>query len=606
MTYTFKLARRLAMSRDLSMVSALLLLAACAGDSTGPETTTTTNQPASDFAVRLIPRTVTIETNQKIRFRGEILRGRERTTTLAWSATGGTISDNGTFSATIAGTFKIVGRGRGRNKADTSTVIVVPPSPDVVGLKVSPDSFALLAGATHTFAAVGVLSDGATTPVGVTWTATGGAIDAGGVFTAGETAGRYRIVATKTSSTLADTVVVPISLPEAPTLTTVMLTPTSASLSTGGTKQFAAFGRNSAGDSVAVAVTFAATGGTVSSNGLYTAGSTGGTFRVVAAASGIADTAIVTLAQPTTGGPSVGGLTGLPFGAYALLKSGTDPGPLTMSLVGTSSTTIVSQIADARTRGMRVILAMTGGPHTVTNLGCCLSVINGVVQFDRAKWDAVMAKYNTATIKNAVAAGVADGTVIGANVMDEPNVCGAGDGNTWGPCGAMTKLRVDSLCGEVQRIFPTLPAGVAHGAGVLAFESSKSYRVCQFIMGGVRTASGTNAQYVAGRDSALALGARDGVAILFNMNVLDGGLPDTDGTYDCTGPGQAGKGTFGNHCRMTATQVRDRGLILGPAGCGLIMWRFDDTFWSRADNQLAFKDVAAKLATVPQKACRRS
>ena len=92
MTYTFKLARRLAMSRDLSMVSALLLLASCAGDSTGPETTTTTNQPASDFAVRLIPRTVTIETNQKIRFRGQILRGRERTTTLAWSATGGTIS----------------------------------------------------------------------------------------------------------------------------------------------------------------------------------------------------------------------------------------------------------------------------------------------------------------------------------------------------------------------------------------------------------------------------------------------------------------------------------------------------------------------------------
>ena len=90
------------------------------------------------------------------------------------------------------------------------------------------------------------------------------------------------------------------------------------------------------------------------------------------------------------------------------------------------------------------------------------------------------------------------------------------------------------------------------------------------------------------------------------MNVLDGGLPDTDGTYDCTGPGQAGLGTFGNHCRMTATQVRDRGLILGPAGCGLILWRFDDTFWSRADNQQAFKDVAAKLATVPQKACRRS
>jgi hypothetical protein len=601
MTYTFKLARRLAMSRDLSMVSALLLLAACAGDTTGPETTTTTNQRASDFAVRLIPRTVTIETNQKIRFRGEILRGRERTTTLAWSATGGTISDNGTFSATMAGTFKVVGRGRGRNQADTSTVIVVPTSPDVVGLSVSPDSVSLLAGATHTFTAVGLLSDGTTTPVGVTWTATGGVIDAGGVFTAGQTGGKYRIVATKTSSTLADTAVVPISVPEAPTLTSVVLTPTSASLSTGATMQFAAFGRNSAGDSVDVAVTFAATGGTVSSNGLYTAGSTGGTFHVVAAASGIADTAIVTLTQTL----AAGGAMGLPFGAYALMKS-TDPGPLTMSVVGTSSTTIVSQIADARTKGLRVILAMTSGPHTATNPGCCLSIINGVLQFDHAKWSAVMANYNTSTIRNAVASAVSDGTVIGANVMDEPNVCGSGDGNTWGPCGTMTKLRVDSLCGEVQQIFPTLPAGVAHGAGVLGFEPSKSYRVCQFVMGGARTKDGTNAQYVAGRDSALALGVRDHHAILFNMNVLDGGIPDTDGTYDCTGAGQGGLGTFGNHCRMTATQVHDRGLILGPYGCGLIMWRYDGTFWGRADNQQAFRDVAAKLATVPQKACRRS
>ena len=223
---------------------------------------------------------------------------------------------------------------------------------------------------------------------------------------------------------------------------------------------------------------------------------------------------------------------------------------------------------------MRVILAMTGGPHTATNPGCCLSVINGVVQFDRAKWDAVMAKFNTATIKNAVAAAVADGTVIGANVMDEPNVCGAGDGNTWGPCGAMTKLRVDSLCGEVQRIFPTLPAGVAHGAGVLAFESDQELQ-------GLPVHHGRGPDRRAGRMRSTwraatrrsPSGRGIGDAILFNMNVLDGGVPDTDGTYDCTGPGQAGKGTFGNHCRMTATQVRDRGLILGPAGCGLIMWR---------------------------------
>ncbi len=83
----------------------------------------------------------------------------------------------------------------------------------------------------------------------------------------------------------------------APTLAKVILTPASASLVSSGTQKFAAYGRNSVGDSVAVTVTYAATGGTISSTGLYTAGSTGGTFRVVAAASGISDTSTVSVSR---------------------------------------------------------------------------------------------------------------------------------------------------------------------------------------------------------------------------------------------------------------------------------------------------------------------
>ena len=43
--------------------------------------------------------------------------------------------------------------------------------------------------------------------------------------------------------------------------------------------------------------------------------------------------------------------------------------------------------------------------------------------------------------------GVADGTIIGSRVMDEPYVSGGatGGGNTWGPKGTMTKARVDTL-----------------------------------------------------------------------------------------------------------------------------------------------------------------
>ena len=306
--------------------------------------------------------------------------------------------------------------------------------------------------------------------------------------------------------------------------------------------------------------------------------------------------------------PPVPSGTGIPFGPYGLFNladvGGSDPAPgteaFTLSLDGYTPENLIFRIVAARAKKLKLILALTGGPHSGTNPGCCLSVIDGVLQFDRTKWDAVLARYNTATIKQAVAAAVADGTVIGANVMDEPYVHGTDDGNTWGPAGTMTKLRVDSLCAEVQQIFPTLPAGVQHA--VRDFEPDKSYRVCQFVSGGC--GGETVAEYTACRDAALAVGARDHHAIMFSLNVLDGGVPDTDGTYDCTGPGQAGRGTFGNHCRMTADRVRERGLIAGPTGCALLIWRYDDEFMANPANQQAFHDVAARLASQPAPPCR--
>lgn len=606
MTYTYKLARRLAISQNLSMVSALLLIAACAGDTTGPESTGT-SQSASPGALTVVPTTVTIETNQKIRFRSQSPDGKRFSSALTWKSTGGTISSAGIFSASQPGTYKVVGRGRGKQKPDTSIVVVVPPQPDLVAVKVAPDTVALNAGETHTFSAAGLLSDGTTAAIGVTWSATGGTVDAGGVYTAGDVAGKYRIVAIKSAGTLADTAAVTLTVPEspapepeppAPTLAEVFVTPASVSLITGKTKQFAAYGRNSLGDSVAVAVAFTATGGTITSSGLFTAGSTTGTYRVVAAASGMSDTAVVTLTPST----APGGTVGLPFGpSQQLSRAGGVYAPFSMTSDAYTAGTIVNQIAAARAGRYTLLLNMTGGPHNVSKPGDYLSVINGVLQFDEAKWRAKMDTYNTAAIRQAVADGVRDGIIVGNIVMDEPNVSGGGDGNTWGPKGTMTKARVDGLCGYVKQIFPTLPAGVAHQHNV--FEQDKSYRICDFIVDQYNYSRGNVTTF---RDDGLALGRRDGHAIMFSLNILDGGVQDRDGTYDCTGAGQAGKGTFAPNCRMTAQQVRDWGQLLGPAGCGLFMWRYDDAFAARVDNQEAFKAVGARMATVPSKSCRRS
>jgi hypothetical protein len=89
---------------------------------------------------------------------------------------------------------------------------------------------------------------------------------------------------------------------------------------------------------------------------------------------------------------------------------------------------------------------------------------------------------------------------------------------------------------------------------------------------------------------------------MFSMNILNGGTQDKDGTWDCGG---APLGQDPPNCQMTATQLRDFGSVLGPAGCALLMWRYDQTYMSRTENKQAFADVAALLASQPAKQCRR-
>ena len=56
---------------------------------------------------------------------------------------------------------------------------------------------------------------------------------------------------------------------------------------------------------------------------------------------------------------------------------------------------------------------------------------------------------------------------------------------------------------------------------------------------------------------------------------------------------------------MTATQIRDWGKALGPAGCAMLMWRYDSLAMGREDNVQAMRDVAAALAKAPQRGCTR-
>ena len=176
--------------------------------------------------------------------------------------------------------------------------------PTLNAVLVAPEERSVQAGATLQFQAAGVMSDGDTTDVAVSWSATGGTITSAGLYTAGQTAGVHRVVATAEGGQ-ADTARVTVTVPSPnPTLMAVVATPPSASVATGGTVQFSATGRLSNGASQAVNVTWTATGGTINTSGLYTAGATAGSYRVIATGpGGLADTSAVTVTSTSTGTP---------------------------------------------------------------------------------------------------------------------------------------------------------------------------------------------------------------------------------------------------------------------------------------------------------------
>jgi hypothetical protein len=170
---------------------------------------------------------------------------------------------------------------------------------------ISPEQVSLNSGEVAHFTTHGELTDGSTASVTVTFTATGGSITEFGLYTAGAASGTFEVVATEPASGLSDTAQVHITA--LPSWADVVITPTSAVLTPGSSAQFTASGRAADGSMLPVAATFAATGGTITAGGLYTAGSLPGSYRVIAteATTGDADTAQITIQIPPPPGDRV-------------------------------------------------------------------------------------------------------------------------------------------------------------------------------------------------------------------------------------------------------------------------------------------------------------
>jgi hypothetical protein len=237
-------------------------------DTTKSATATVTIQTLS-----VAPASATLQPGQTQQFTANV--------PVTWSATGGTISQSGLFTAgSTAGSFSVKATStQDTTKSATATVTI-----QAITVSITPTAATLQPGQTRQF----------TANVPVTWSATGGTISQSGLFTAGSTAGSFTVRATSTQDTTRSATA---SVSIQATQTTVTVSPSSVYVFLNGQQQFTAN----------VPVTWSATGGAISTSGLYTAGATTGAFTVTAASmqdpAKTASTTVNVVARTTTPHP---------------------------------------------------------------------------------------------------------------------------------------------------------------------------------------------------------------------------------------------------------------------------------------------------------------
>src|ERR1041385_8029407 len=328
MPFTFKLSQRLARMK-LPLAIAAAAFAACE-----LPVRVTDPTPPNSPVVQIVsfPDTVTLDPDQTQQFvaYGRTQAGDSVAVAVSWSASGGTVTSGGLYMAnSVAGNYQVTataqvpasaaptatatsttvsGSSQVKNRGPMAQVILTPLTASAPG------------GGTVQFAVYGLRKNGDSVAVSVAYSATGGIISAAGLYTAGQSAGTYHVIATQSGGTLASTADVTISnVPVA----SVTLSPAAASLTVGATTQLTATPKDANGTALSGRVvtwaTSNAAAATVSASGLVT-GVAAGSATITATSEGQSGTSAVTVTNvpvasvalsPATASITVGATTQL-------------------------------------------------------------------------------------------------------------------------------------------------------------------------------------------------------------------------------------------------------------------------------------------------------
>jgi hypothetical protein len=239
--------------------------------------------------VEVRPSEVTLTVDQTAQFTATALdqNGNPVPATFAWSASGGSVSPAGVYTPGPLGSFRVTATSGGKSGSALAYVTAGAPT----ALEVTPQSATLKSGESLRFRAEGRDAKGNSFNLtNATWSASAGSIDASGLYVAGPPGTHTATAAAWNGVKGTATVTV-----NADALSRIVVSPSRASIKSDATVKFGASGEDAGGNPVPVRVVWAATGGSIAQDGVYTPGRAG-VFTVYANDSSVSGSAIVEVA----------------------------------------------------------------------------------------------------------------------------------------------------------------------------------------------------------------------------------------------------------------------------------------------------------------------
>ncbi len=223
---------------------------------------------------------------------------------------------------------------------------------------------------------------------------------------------------------------------------------------------------------------------------------------------------------------------------------------------------LLTALAAIQARGGKVLLSIAGGPNQYKDA-------DG--HFSFSLWQSRVNRYEGIDFS----AYIADGTVMGHYLVDEPN-----DPNNWGgvPIPGET---VEAMAQYSKQLWPDLPT-VVRGEPTYLAKAGIAYHYLDAAWAQYVARKGAPADYLQRNvTDAQSLG----LELVVGLNILAGG---TGGVP------------------LTATQVRDWGTVLLSSSypCAFLSWKYDATYLASAEIGSAMDDLRSQAQSRPTKSCR--